>query len=244
MNESQLMSKSKFSEYALEKFSGCDCDELAAGTPSKPSIWLFGIEHGTFRSIHDPDHNGAATDENYSVSTQLKWPYNQKAFKLLAAIDGHSCSEYLEFAHSKQPFAKGSPGYFKGNLYPVACHSVDAWDDQAISETGFTSKKEYQSWCMQHRLPTIHAWLNEHQPRLFIGVGIRHASDFSTAVFGEALPLTHHQFLINNAKKNVFYRADGWRKLVVIPHFSGPNGLNSNASIQEVGGFIRQSLMP
>lgn len=237
------MSESKFPQHALEKFSGCDCDEQSAGTPSNPSIWLFGIEHGTFRSIHDETYNNEAPDDNYSVATQLRWPYNQKAFKLLAAIDGHPCSDYLKFAQTKQPFVKGVHGYFKGNLYPMACRSIGTWTDQSISETGFTSKSEYQSWCNSRRIPTIHAWINEYQPRLFIGVGIRHVNDFVEAVFGERAPLSHHQLLVNGSKKNIYYRTEDWRRLVVIPHFSGSNGLNSNESIQQVGNFIRQSIL-
>lgn len=237
------MQKSKFPQYALEKFSGCDCDEQSAGTPSNPSIWLFGIEHGTFRSIHDDTYTHDTPDDDYSIATQLTWPYNQKAFKLLAAINGHSCSDYINFAQAKKPFVKGSHGYFKGNLYPMACRSVESWTDQHISETGFISKSEYQSWCNSERIPTIHTWINEYQPRLFIGVGIRHANDFAEAVFGERASLRHHQFSINNAKKNIYYRVEDWRRLVVIPHFSGSNGLNSNESIQQVGNFIRQSLL-
>jgi hypothetical protein len=44
--------KSEFCKEALQKFSGCDNTDSEAGTPENPAIWLLGIEHGTFNSIH------------------------------------------------------------------------------------------------------------------------------------------------------------------------------------------------
>ena len=53
----------------LEKFSGCDNDEEQAGTVSDPSIWLFGIEFGTYKSRHDENIKTRNTeeDEEYSI---------------------------------------------------------------------------------------------------------------------------------------------------------------------------------
>ena len=183
----------KFIQESLEKFSGCDNGIEQAGSISNPSIWLFGIEFGTYKSKHDenPDTRDESEDEMYSVKTQLKWPYNQKAFKLLASIDkDYGVSKYIEFAERYKPFVKGSTGYFKGNLYPYPCNKVKHWPESAIEETGAVTKNEYLNWCKRYRLPIIKNWINEHQPKIFIGVGITNRNEFSEAVFGKKVNLT------------------------------------------------------
>jgi hypothetical protein len=117
----------EFAEEALSKFYGCDSDEIQAGNQSSPSIWLFGIEHGTYKSQHDenPETRELIEDEKYSIETQMKWPYNQKAFKLLASmLPEYGAKKYKEFAEKYKPFVFGSKGFFKGNLYPFPCHKV------------------------------------------------------------------------------------------------------------------------
>lgn len=149
---------------------------------------MFGIEFGTYKSIHDenPETRVIIEDDTDSVKTQLKWPYNQKAFKLLASMDKeYGVTRYVEFAEKYQPFVKGSSGFFKGNLYPYPCNNVKHWPENAIRETGATTKNEYLNWCKSFRLPAIKEWIEEHKPKVFIGVGITNRNGFSEAVFGE-----------------------------------------------------------
>jgi hypothetical protein len=140
-----------FAEEALAKFDGCDSDELAAGTPSAPSIWLFGVEHGTYKSGHDgtgvtPKSGG------YTIEEQREYPYNLKAFKLLAAMKGMRVEQWPEFAEAHQPFVRGSKGFFKGNLFPFACHNVGDWPEDNARDTGMADKREYIAWCKERRL--------------------------------------------------------------------------------------------
>lgn len=233
-----------FAVVALEKFEGCDSDERAAGTPENPSVWLLGLEHGTFKSIHEGDNFvDEDKEEGYSVKTQLRWPYNRAAFKLLAAMHGHSVEDYISFAERERPFVEGSPGYFKGNLYPYPCRKLEVWTEEAISDTGFASKAEYQTWCHEKRLPVVKQWIDEHQPKLIIGAGISNLDDFALAVFGEKVDFQHKRFETSTQTKRVAYFVRDGRKLLVVPHLSGgPNGLNSDASLQQVGKFARMLL--
>jgi len=234
-----------FTQKSLEKFSGCDNDIEQAGTMDNPSIWLFGIEFGTYKSKHDENLETRITekDDTYSINTQLKWPYNQKAFKLLASTNEHyGVNRYIEFAEKYQPFVKGSTGFFKGNLYPYPCNKVKHWPEIAVKDTGATTKIEYLNWCKKYRLPVIREWIEWHQPKIFIGVGITNRNEFSEAVFGERKNLTEKNIVINNHTKRLFYHIDGKKKLIVIPHFSGQYGLNSDVSLQKSGEFISDLL--
>jgi hypothetical protein len=68
----------------LAKFDGCEGGD--AGTPTNPSIWLFGVEPGWSKSDQArTDTPKNPLDDGYSIETQLQWPYNRNAFKLLAA---------------------------------------------------------------------------------------------------------------------------------------------------------------
>ena len=224
----------------LEKFYGCEGGD--AGSQGAPSIWLFGIEPGWSKNDQKnigEDHH--PVDEGYSVNKQLKWIYNRNAFKLLSIINGYQIAQYREFAEKQQPFVQGCTGYFKGNLYPYACNNVDDWPEDAVKETGFVTKVEYQNWCREYRWPAIKSWVDEHEPQLFIGVGNSFREQFSLAVFGRHVELKDRNFTINGHSKRLFYSNTDGRKLVVVPHLSGGrNGLNSHKSIEQAGTFIKE----
>ncbi|MDO8776170.1 MAG: hypothetical protein Q7K57_47185 [Burkholderiaceae bacterium] len=226
-----------FETEAVKKFVGCDSDEVNAGTPTSPSVWMFGIEHGTYGARSESSVD-VPTDQGYSIEEQLRYPYNQKAFKLLAAIEGLNVEEYRRFAEEKQPFVKTIPGYFKGNLYPFACRNLGVWPDDAARETGTTDKREYQRWCRDYRLPAIKRWVEEYQPKLFIGVGVTCRDEFALAVFGEFVSFREDLLSVNGHKKRIFSHVKDMKRLVVVPHFSGANGLNSDESIQGAGEII------
>jgi hypothetical protein len=230
----------------LQEFDGCDSDN--PGNSEYPAVWLFGIEHGSLpvrngESVATPTHD-MQMGNNYSIETQLTYrPYNQRAFKLLAAMNGNPVSNFREFAHEYQPFVRGLNDefkeklYFKGNLYPYACHDVNEWSDDVKSQVGLT-KNEYRQWCKEHRFPIIKQWVDKYQPKLFIGVGITCRNEFSLAVFGKEVDLNQKIITVNGRDKKIYYFVDGIRKLVVVPHFVGRHGLNSDKSLQETGEFI------
>ena len=225
----------------LEEFDGCDSNN--PGSPKSPAVWLFGIEPG-FSSkdeqLEEAKRAGIVepVDDTYSIKTQLGYRFNQKAFKLLAAVKSYPVGQYREFAQTEQPFVKGCEGYFKGNLYPYACHNVNKWPEDAIKETGISDKNEYRQWCREHRFPAIKRWIDKYQPKIFIGVGITCRNEFSLAVFGKEVKFQEEAITVNNHVKPIFHHIEGSRKLVVVPHFSGPYGLNSNKSLQDAGSLI------
>lgn len=226
-----------FAVEALEKYSGCDSDAHQAGTPDRPSLWVLGIEHGTFNSHHA--FGGVSTpDMTYSIETQRRFPFNRRLFALLASLAGERTDSWREYARKHQPFVKGTPGFFKGNLYPVACHNISEWMPEHVEETGFASKVEYAEWCREQRLPVLRSWIVDHGPKLVIALGVGNKDGFARAVFGESVPLTPVRFFENKTLHHL--ERDGLR-LVVLPHLTGKNGLTSDASIDAATQFIRET---
>lgn len=225
-------------ESMLVEFDGCDNDR--PGSPVAPAIWIFGIEPGDSiadklaRSKAGTELNPSA-GQSYSVERQLKWPFNQKTFKLLAAIEGET--DYKTFATKKQPFVEGSEGYFKGNIYPYACNNVAEWSPEVADELG-CDKKGYVQWCNEHRIPVIHSWVKKYQPKVFIGVGATYRTIFSRAVFGREVQLEEIQISGKSQVKTIFSHKENGLRLVVIPHFAGPYGMNCNKSIHGTGQYI------
>lgn len=237
------MINKEIAESMLVEFDGCDSE--CPGSPESRAIWVFGIEPGD--SVADKlarDKAGTklnpSADQSYSIERQLKWRFNQKAFKLLAAIEGET--DYKAFAMKKQPFVEGSEGYFKGNVYPYACNNVAEWSRETADELG-CSKETYVQWCNAHRIPVIHSWVKKYQPKVFIGVGASYRMIFSRAVFGREVDLEAIQIPGKSQVKTIFSHMENGCRLVVVPHFSGPNGMNCNKSIQGVGQYIADLMM-
>jgi len=219
--------------------STCDGGDL--GTKETPSTWLMGVEPGW--SLADQARelaNVAAPrtlDESYSVDLQLGWPFNRSAFKLLCALDGGSGEGYRDFAIRVRPFEKGSKGYFKANLFPVPLHTLAAWNEEAIRDTGFDTKSAYQAWLREARFPVVTSHLEQCRPKLLIGTGLSHLADFMAVVRAKTQQL--HTITVNGFDKRIYVATDGLLPLVVLPHLSGgSNGLNSNAAIEQAANLI------
>ena len=159
-------------------------------------------------------------------------------------MNGYPVEKFREFAHLHQPFVRGLKDefkgglYFKGNLYPYACYQVKEWPEDAQLETGISDKEEYRQWCLKYRFPAIVKWVNKYQPKVVICVGITCRSEFSLAVFGKIVEFKEEKIVVNAHIKTIYYSIDEPINLVVVPHFSGPYGLNSNQSLQKAGSFI------
>jgi hypothetical protein len=179
---------------------------------------------------------------DYSVKRQLKWPFNRNAFKLLAALQGTSLEKYKDFAQDKRPFEKGCTGYFKGNLFPVACSKMSAWDEGHRQETGFETKDTYQDWVCKARFPIVRSWIEKCRPRLVICSGLTRLYDFTDATGTVHVPEAH-RFDVNGHEKRMHVATKGTVPIAVIPHLSGgPAGLNSNKAIVLAAKHIRDVL--
>lgn len=205
----------------------------------------MGVEPGWSIADQLRDLEGAASlgtvDESYSVELQLGWPFNRNAFKLLSALEGGAPEDYVAFARRQRPFEKGSHGYFKANLFPVPLHKLGTWDEEAIQDTGFETKSEYQAWLREVRFPLVTAHLEEHRPKLLIATGIAHLDDFMDV--SKASRAERHTFSVNGHEKRIYVATDGVVPMAVLPHLTGgPNGLNSNAAIAQAALLIRRFL--
>lgn len=224
------------------------CDGGDPGSPEQPSIWLFGIEPGWGLADEEADKNPEPDPEaverlkQYSIELQMPWNFNRNAFKLLAALEGSSPDDYQEFAERAQPFVRGSTGYLKGNLFPVPCNNVGKWTARSAEMTGFSDKAEYQSWVRASRLPILKDQVARYRPRLVIGSGLTHLTDFLT-ITGTHEPPQEHGFEVNGHAKRICTARTGTVPVAIIPHLSGgSNGLNSNLSIAKAAEFIKAEL--
>lgn len=223
------------------------CEGGDPGTPENPSIWVLGIEPGW--SLADtaadakanPHHD--AERERYSIELQLAWPYNVKAFKLLAGIAGRSTEDHVAFAKEARPFEKGCSGYFKANLFPEPFNNVSEWDEAATELTGFSSKSEYQNWLRQTRFAVLREVIAKHRPKILIGTGLTHLHDFMD-ITGTTQEPEAHRFEVNGHPKRMHISTSGTVPLAVVPHFTGgSHGLNSEESVRIATQAIRQALV-
>jgi len=136
------------------------------------------------------------------------------------------------------------------NLYPIAFDSTDEnlWKKYKLDEkTGFDEKYLLQTWCFLNRFPVFSELRKEKSPRLIIGAGISYLKDFimcfgwdqmtcGNIKYGDIEPRSEG----NKSKKRRYYwiKLDSYTTLVVVPFFSGPNGLNSDYLLQEMGNRI------
>jgi hypothetical protein len=238
------MNIESFKSWALGKdcddpFSGCDGGD--PGGKAARATWLFGIEWGWSKK----DQENSASDhpgDDYSVETQMQWPYNRNAFKLLSCIYGDGIDSYTEYAKLHKPFAKNGYGFFKGNLFPIGFNNIDEWTGDAVAQTGFHDKYEYYDWLRNNRLPVINEWIKSHNPKLFIGVGITFANDFMAAV--GAHTCSEHKFKVNGHTKRILIGNVSDFTFSIIPHLSGgANGLNSDEAIRKAGDLIKHKML-
>lgn len=216
-----------------DEFPGCDAGD--PGSPESPSIWLFGVEPG--HAITDDSHP-PITDSDYTVDSQLQWPFNRNAFKLISLIEGQTLENHRNYARQQRIFQNNCSGYFKGNLFPVGVQSVATWTDELIYRTGFQTKANYYDWCRQNHFPRIREWALKHKPKLIIGCGVSFLNDFATAFLGEPIKPIQKQIKSGYRVRNM-YVFNG-TPLVVVPHLSGgPSGLTSHESIIRAAELIR-----
>lgn len=232
--------------------SGCD------GGNEDADFWLCGIEWG-HRGSEDgsyyrnelPKEIAAGTysydTERYNWRKTLKTPFGRNVAKLYAAYSGYDVENYKDLSK-----AYNGTELFKLNLYPIAFHSTDPklwkiWGLQDI--TGMPEKHLFQTWCFLNRFPAISKLVNEKRPRVIVGTGLGYLRDFFMCFGGSGK--TADQINVgeiepqqnsNNRGNRKYY----WAKvtpnttLVVLPFFSGSNGLNSNYLIQKAGDRIRE----
>lgn len=188
------------------------CDGGDLGDPDSPAIWLLGLEPGwSVRDENDEQSRLTAVDrsfESYAVDLQLTWPFNRNAFKLLAALSGERPQSYADFARRERPFEQGAKGYFKGNLFAVACNAIGIWGEVHQLETGFTTKEEYRIWLRSVRFPILRERIERHRPKLIICTGLTHMADFMAVTATTDEPPAH-VFEVNGHSKRIHVSRGG-----------------------------------
>lgn len=222
------------------------CDGGDPGSPEKPSIWLLGVEPGW--SIEDsseverPETAAVSVDDSYSVERQLEWPFNRNAFKLLSVLHGESPSNFRDFARRVRPFEKGSEGFLKANLFPLALNSIGTWHADAKNYTGFQTKSQYQEWVRSVRFSVMASWISKCRPKLVICAGTSFLSDFLAVT--KTPDAMVHSFSVNGHVKRVHLSRSGLAPVAVVPHLSGgANGLNSDAAVCMAADLIKEYLL-
>ena len=245
-----MSAKKEFSRWALG-FSGCDGGDI--GSPEERAIWVCGIEwgggHDPYELKKDMANTSIATipPEGYKKwDENLNYNFNIRIMKLLGAINGYSVyksrnNNYKDFAKEIRPFIKGSKGYFKLNLYPIAFKNTNAtlWRKEYYNLTGFTEKKDYMSWCRKKRFPRIREWVAKYKPRLILCFGKSYKEDFKLAFADEDSKFR----CINVDDKKLYWcvNADG-AIVVILPFVIGRYGLNKDCLIQKAAEEIAKLL--
>ena len=156
-------------------------------------------------------------------------------------IDGQTVSGYRDFCAQAKPFTKGSSGYFKLNLYPIAFKNTDQtrWHSEFAEVIGLERKADYIEWCKNHRFPRMRQWAHEAKPKLILCVGKDYRADFKRAFHDESANFNHEVI----AGRDMWWHvnADG-TLVVIIPFMVNRNGLTKNDSIQKFGDRISELL--
>lgn len=234
------MINDEFTNWA-EGFSGCD-----GGNPFG-RIWLCGIEfggpgHTEETLIYDDVTNPPWVDPEKDEF--IRYQYNWKAIKLLAALNGGECTDYKSFFKEQLCFAKNS-NYFKLNLYPIGFRDTShhRWEDW-LHGTGFATKQRYLDWCEENRFPVLRGWLIEYSPRFVLCTGITRHEEFRSA-FGDG---TEEVIRGTAGGKDFNYFLTNDRKtLVAIIYFLGGRyGLRSDdqltATGRQLGSVLHEEL--
>ncbi|EAT60144.1 hypothetical protein [Chlorobium ferrooxidans] len=240
-------------------FSGCE------GGNRQAKIWISGIEWGGGKKPNEKNfeetmsqyynvtlkqeiEQGAVTaPAEYNWQEHKNEPYGIKLAKLYMAINGKSGSTY------KQEITNyNGSEIFKINLYPIVCENVDddLWNKYNLANiTGFQAKQYYKIWCFENRFPVFRKKVAQHNPSVIIGTGNQCLNDFLacfTPCFEKSAEIKWDKIktVSNNGSKerNSYYY---WTKvtdqttLVIVPFLGGPNGLNSDELITQMGEKIR-----
>ncbi|MCW7471837.1 hypothetical protein [Leptospira kanakyensis] len=258
------MNNINFTTWA-NSFSGCD------GGNKDASIWVSGIEWGLGKEQKQTNLEYEEYLENYfqrdlpqsiqkgkaEISSiydweeQLKYNYGKILAKLYLVIKDKSIESYKNLT-----LFKGNE-IFKINLYPIAFPNTndntyqEFWEKYNLEKTtGFDNNTDYRYWCFYNRFPIFTEFLKSNkESKLIICTGTDYIFDFCSAFITDKYSIKIHNEKIKTVTKkgNVIYKKFYWifdknNLIVVVPFFTGRNGLNSNEIIIELASRIKNIL--
>jgi hypothetical protein len=225
-------------------FSGCDGGDL--GSSAARSTWVCGIEWGGGAR---PDEWETSLSEDVSAPPlgyddaehNLRYIFNWQTVKLLTAIAVGRVGDYRTTAATVRPFVRGSVGFFKMNLYPLAFKNTShaMWMKGFDRLTGFGAKQDYIEWCRENRFPILRQRARSHQPKLIVCFGKTYLDDFKAA-FGDGDDSDRSE-IVADRELRWFWTSFG-TLVVVCPFPVNRHGLNSNARLQAFGERIAHIL--
>ncbi|MDA8384151.1 MAG: hypothetical protein M0037_14055 [Betaproteobacteria bacterium] len=232
----------------LASWSGVD-----GGNPSA-DVWICGIEHGgSLDPVTDLDpvpEPASWTDDFKKQNPKFQtWQYNQKAAKLLVALNS------LQRDLGQQPSLEGWKPYmaeklyvrdgesFKLNLFPLASPKVDSaeWNLVYAQHPALRDKGAYRERCRKVRFPFFKDMRHHYKPKIIVGTGKTFRDDFARAFgfhgLGERRPIGAGQ-----RQRECLVYGDHGSTLVVTPFFGGRYGLNGDDHLVALSRLLAEYL--
>lgn len=226
-------------------FSGCE------GGNENADTWLCGIEaSGGSDEYYENKFSGeiengkVEANEKFDWKTSITYPYGRSFAKLYTAINGGNVANYKDVAKLT------GDELFKLNLYPISFKSTNhnLWNADIVKATGFENKNLFNTWCLVKRFPFFADIRKNKKPELIICTGVSYLRDFLIFFGVENINEVKVEGIEAKSDKNKRHKRNYyWVKtdgtlLVVIPFFSGSNGLNSHYLLQKMGERIKDLL--
>ena len=261
-NYMENITKDDFAKWTLEKtgFWGGDI-----GDNNKRSIWICGIEEGgeydgekscldkrIKEDLDNIDNLGIGYENSEDSCYMNSISLDKGVFKLINAIQGCELSKYNDYKKLPcKPFVKNDKkGFFKMNLFPVACGSLSKWNSHVQEVTGFSCKELYREWCRgnlgncgKSRFDLIREWVNDNKPKLVICFGRGNKEDFKSVFFLNDSNVACCTEQICKRNLEIYFNMDRNMMVVICPFptYRGGYSLspNNDALIQSFGERIR-----
>jgi len=236
----------EFERFATS-FSGCN-----GGNPDG-GYWFCGIEWGgswdeeTYGDFNECKTPGSWSDDDRKDA--VKYQYDRKIIKLIAATRGDNMDDYSELVHRYDFLGKESQT-FKLNLFPIAFHGDrdELWQEWLFKRTGLETKTLYRAWCQAHRFPIFRSWVKEYTPRVIVCTSRNYETEFIMAFGGGGKQLFQNKKLLAEKDHRIdlgdrrvlsWITVDNDQTLIVVtPFLGGRWGLNSNDLLKKTGEVI------
>ena len=251
-----------------KSFSGCDGGNIEASIWVSGIEWGFGKERNEnekeyeekLKKYYETDlvaeiHKGSVSvPKIYNFKESLKYKFGEVLAKLLFAIMGKNVSGFREIANFS------GQEIFKLNLYPIAFPKSDEslhneiWKKYKLNSfTGIKNDRNYKFWCFYNRFPFLLEQLilskKGTKSKLIICTGTDSIHNYCSTFILDKYNLDINEEVIkvqtvngNDNSKKMFWIMDNNNLIVIVPFFSGRNGLNSDILIEKFGKRIKDIL--
>lgn len=256
--ERKLIDGKNFEEIALS-FYGCDGGNLDS------DIWFCGLEWGGDPDFIDVDGtvllesvysdsgylNKAVTAQNYTGN--VSWSngfedavttgFNQKIcwfINYYLNLDPTDSYQYAQFVIDEEiccntPNGKG----FKMNLFPINAPRHDyKWDLVRQQFTNFSTRLEYENWCIEHRGAFFIELVRTHKPKFILGLGKTHIDKFIRFFHCSASDIQEKSWGNVTIHYCKIPQMDTY--LIISAFFGGASGINSFQKMKDLALLVQR----